>query len=99
MFHQEPSNYNNPMEDIKSYKEKEQNAIKAIEALDYTYFRDHGHKHTICGQRPISAAITATKKLGATHARRLTFYTSYESQGGHGPSNYVVAYLSAVFEK
>ena len=99
MFHQEPHNYMEPMEDIKFYKEKEQSAIKAIEALDYTYFKNNGSKHTICGQRPISAAITATKILGATHARRLTFYTSYESQGGTGPSSYVVAYLSAVFEK
>ncbi len=50
---------------------------------------------TMCGPAPVVAAITASKLLGATKARLVSYTTSYDTTGDYG---YVVSYAGIVIE-
>jgi AmmeMemoRadiSam system protein B len=54
---------------------------------------------SICGPQTITTAMIACKKLGAIKGEILKYYTSYEKTVREGPTDYCVAYLSAVFVK
>jgi len=73
-------------------------AIKKIEEMDpagLLKVRDRFHV-TVCGAAPIAAMLTATKILGATHAEKLVYTSSYaRSHSADG----IVGYASIVVKK
>ncbi|MHA1727401.1 MAG: AmmeMemoRadiSam system protein B [Promethearchaeota archaeon] len=100
MFHEEPKNRMNPMDEILGFKKRGQSVRDSIKSLNWKEtLKNALNIGSICGPQTISTAMIACKTLGATKGDILKYYTSYEKMGGEGPNDYCVAYLSAVFRR
>jgi AmmeMemoRadiSam system protein B len=100
MFHESPKNPRNTKEEIESYKKRGEPVRDAIKTMNWNKTLNKAIEiGSICGPQTISTAMVASKYLGATHSEILTYYTSYEKVVKEGPTDYCVAYLSAVFKK
>ena len=73
---------------------KDRLVLDAIEALDEAKVQEVVSRNsmTMCGYGPVSAAIVASKKLGADKAEILSYHTSGDITGDQGA---VVGYASA----
>lgn len=81
--------------DRETMAERDGAVRAAVEEFDAKKALLQAKKTTVCGPQTISAAMVASKELGATQAQVLTYYTSNEKTGTRG--GYCVGYLSAVF--
>ena len=70
-------------------------ALDLIKNFDSKELFKYSKKTTICGIAPITTTIEATKKLGATKARKLSYYTSGDITKDYKNA---VGYASLIFE-
>ena len=54
---------------------------------------------TVCGPQCIATLMIIGKEMGYGTAKKLKYYTSYEKQGGKGPSEYSVGYFAGIISK
>lgn len=100
MTHKKPGNISNPDPDIKEMKKMDQNVIDAFVELDPKKAFKNAQKTTVCGAQTIATLMLITKDLGATEAKALKYYTSYDKvSGGTGPCDYSVGYFSGILIK
>lgn len=98
MFHESPQNRKNTKKEIEGYKKRGEPVRNSIKSLNSAMTLEIALKiGSICGPQTITTAMIACKKLGATKGEVLKYYTSYEKTVGEGPTDYCVAYLSAIF--
>ncbi len=81
-------------ESQQSATRKDRLVLDAIEAMDEEKVQKtvESHRITMCGYGPVSAALVASKRLGANRAEILSYHTSGDITGDHGA---VVGYASA----
>ena len=85
MTHQEPQ---------QSAARKDRLVLDAVEAMDEEKVQEvvRVNRMTMCGYGPVSAALVASKRLGADRAEILSYHTSGDITGDRGA---VVGYASA----
>ena len=85
MTHQEPQ---------QSAERKDRLVLDAVEAMNEELVQEVVSKNriTMCGYGPVSAALVASKRLGADRAEILSYHTSGDITGDRGA---VVGYASA----
>ena len=99
MTHKQPSNYYQPAEDLKDMYNRDKAVFDSMIQYNWEETFENALKTTVCGPQTIVTGMIICKELGATNAKVLKYYTSYEKMGGTGPCEYSVGYLSAVFTR
>jgi hypothetical protein len=81
-------------ESQQSASRKDRLVLDAIEAMDEERVQKtvESHRITMCGYGPVSAALVASKRIGADRAEILSYHTSGDITGDRGA---VVGYASA----
>ncbi|MHA1733377.1 MAG: AmmeMemoRadiSam system protein B [Promethearchaeota archaeon] len=75
--------------------EKDSSVMDAVKRLDPEAAFRAARETTVCGPQTISAAMVASRVMGASRGEVLKYYTSHDITGSS--SGYCVGYMSAVF--
>ena len=87
----------NSKDELKKFKDRDQNLIDGFEKLDPQKTLEPYPKASICGRQTITSLVLTCKNLDAKSAKKLTYYTSSEKTGNIG--GYCVGYFSGIISK
>ncbi len=99
MTHKQPKDIRKPKNDLDEMRKKDQAVIDAFKELDPEKTLKAAQNTSVCGPQTITTLMLICKNLGATEAKFLKYYMSYEKGGGKGPCEYSVGYFSGIIKK